>query len=121
MRRLSSYRVFLTRQSEYHVRGHVCFGVRDRRSGQWLGGHWALERRLATAFPDGNGKMCCISGPGIGEPLCFCVDDRLHETSPVLAVEERAHLDLAGGIGRISPALLDAVAQRPPDATHESY
>ena len=33
MRRPSSYRVFLTRRSEYHVRGHVCFGVKDRRTG----------------------------------------------------------------------------------------
>jgi hypothetical protein len=99
----------------------VCFGVRDRRSGRWLESHWALERRLATAFPDGNGKMCCISSPNIGEPLCFCIDDRLHQTSPVLAVEERAHLDLGGSFHRISPALRAAVAQRPQDATHESY
>ena len=48
MRRLSAYRVFLTRKSEYHVRGHMCFGVRDRRTGQWQNEHWALRERPAT-------------------------------------------------------------------------
>lgn len=94
MRRLSAYRVFLTRQTEYHVRNHVCFGVRDRRTGQWIETHWALNQRLAAAFPDARGKMCSVSTPLIGEPLWFAMAGGLHHTSPVLGVEERAHVQL---------------------------
>jgi hypothetical protein len=32
------HRIFVTRNSEYHVRRNVCVGVRDRRSGEWLSG-----------------------------------------------------------------------------------
>src|SRR5215813_7856039 len=104
MRRLSSYRVFLTRRTEYHVRGHICMGVRDRRSGQFLHTHWALGLRLAGAFPDAHGKMCSISSPAIGEPLWFAMAGGLHHTSPVLAVEERQHIDLSAEWSRIHPA-----------------
>ena len=95
MRRLSAYRVFLTRKSEYHVRGHMCFGVRDRRTGQWQARHWALGQRLATAFPDAHGKLCRFGVPVIGEPLCFVVVSGPQYTSPVMAVEEREHLDMS--------------------------
>ena len=36
------HRIFVTRNSEYHVRRNVCVGVRDRRSGEWLAGHMAF-------------------------------------------------------------------------------
>jgi len=89
MRRLSGYRVFLTLRSEYHVRGHRCFGVRNRRTGQWHEGHWALGKPLATSFTDGRGRMCSLAVPAVGEPLRFVVDSELFETSAVLSVEER--------------------------------
>jgi hypothetical protein len=121
MRRLSSYRVFLTRQSEYHVRGHVCFGVRDRRSGRWLESHWALRARLASAFPDAQGNMCSIASPAIGEPLWFAVDGVLHHTSPVISVEEREHLALREGMGRLSPALRAELAHASPSAIRDTH
>jgi hypothetical protein len=121
MRRSSSYRVFLTRRSEYHVRGHACFGVRDRRSGEWLESHWALGLPLAQAFPDARGRMCSIRVPVIGEPLCFAAASGLHATSPVLSVEERQHLDLAGGLSRLHPALRAALVLHPQSSIRETH
>jgi hypothetical protein len=96
MRRLSAYRVFLTHNTEYHVRAHCCFGVRDRRSGAWLGAHWALGQRLADAFPDHTGKMCSIRSPAIGEPLWFVAAAGHHRTSPLLAIEDRECFEMPG-------------------------
>lgn len=95
MRRLSAYRVFLTLRSEYHIRGHVCFGVRSRRTGTWFAQHWALSRPLATAYADDNGRLRGLQLPAIGEPLRFQVEGETLETSPVLGVENREHLELA--------------------------
>jgi hypothetical protein len=94
MRRLSAYRVFLTARNEYHVREFVCCAVRNRRTGDYHEDHWALERRLATAFADAQGNMCGLALPTIGERLAFVVDGDVLETSPVLAVEEREAVQL---------------------------
>ena len=100
MRRASAYRVYLTRNSEYHVRGLVCFGVRDRRSGEWVEAHWALTHKLASAFPDATGHMRTVDLPVVGESLSFLVEGETRQTSAILGVEERAHLELS--IGRTS-------------------
>jgi hypothetical protein len=95
MRRLSAYRVFLTQRSEYHIRGHICFGVRNRKTGAWFAQHWALSRPLATAYADDHGRLRGLQLPAIGEPLRFKVEGELLETSPVLGVENREHIELA--------------------------
>jgi hypothetical protein len=110
MRRLSAYRVFLTRKSEYHVRGHACFGVRDRRTGGWHGTHWALGCKLAG----------WVGMPEIDERLCFVVGEELHYTSPVISIEEREQLELPRRL-RLSPGLLRAIARRPPGTIRETY
>jgi hypothetical protein len=94
MRRPSTYRVYLTKNSEYHVRGLVCFGVRDRRTGGWVDAHWALQQKLASAFPDAEGRMRVVDLPVVGESLTFCVEGQAHKTSAILAVEERIALEL---------------------------
>jgi hypothetical protein len=121
MRRFSAYRVFLTRKSEYHVRGHACFGVRDRRNGQWLAEHWALGQRLATAFPEAHGKMCSFGVPVIGDALCFVMDGQPQYTSPVLAIEEREQLDLTAGFGRSDPAMSAEIARRMRGSIRETH
>lgn len=118
MRRPSAYRVFLTRKSEYHVRSHVCFGVRDRRTGQWQTSHWALGLRLASSIPDSRGKMCSLGVPIVGEALCFLVDGEPHYTSPVIAIEQREHLDTSD---RISPLLRRELARKPTGTSRETY
>ena len=43
------HRVYVTRNTEYHFRDGFCVAVRDRRSGDFLQGHLAVQRRR-TAF-----------------------------------------------------------------------
>lgn len=39
--------VFVTRNTEYHVRGDICVAVRDRERGQYLPTHHAVGGRLS--------------------------------------------------------------------------
>jgi hypothetical protein len=91
MRQLGEYRVYLTREHEYHVDNHVCRAVRGRSGGQWLDGHWAVGQHLATAFADGCGRLFSIRPPCVGERLCFRFGGAEHETSPVLSIEQPIH------------------------------
>ena len=118
MRRPSAYRVFLTEKSEYHVRAHACFGVRDRRTGQWHREHWALDRQLAGSIPDARGAMCSLGLPGVGESLCFVVDGAYHYTSTVIGLEEREQMELPA---RISPLLRRELERRPAGTSRETY
>ncbi len=92
MRRSSAYRVFLTRNSEYHVRGHVCIGVRDRRSGSWLKDHPALARPFSHSVVSADGRISLPHLPGLGDPLEFDINGTPLRTSPVLDIEERESL-----------------------------
>jgi hypothetical protein len=100
MRRPSTYRVYLTKNSEYHVRALVCFGVRDRRTGEWVQTHWALAQKLASAFPDATGHMRTVDLPVVGESLSFVVEGEARQTSAILGVEERIALELGASLGR---------------------
>jgi hypothetical protein len=99
MRRPSAYRVFLTKNSEYHIRGHVCFGVRDRRTGRWYARHAALNRPLASSFSDDQGHMMAPKVPLIGEALEFVVEGEHVHSSPVLGVELREAYDVTAKLG----------------------
>jgi hypothetical protein len=61
------HRIFVTRNSEYHVRRNVCVGVRDRRSGEWLAGHLALRSTVSGGlkFHD-NGAISASEGLSSG-------------------------------------------------------
>lgn len=89
MQRTSEYRVFLTKNSEYHVRSGVCVSVRDRRTGNWLAKHEAIGLALSSVFSDASGHIQAVSLPMVGEPLSFQLPDRMFQTSPVLSVEMR--------------------------------
>ena len=88
MRSASAYRIFLTRNSEYHVESHVCVGVRDRRTGHWVQDHPALRRALLSAVA-ANGGLQALYQPCLGERLEFDVDGAALRTSAVLDIEER--------------------------------
>lgn len=83
------HRVYVTRNTEYHFRDGFCVAVRDRRTGDFLPGHLAVERRLHGGlkfFP--NGAIVPNSGePQTGEALYFAADGRDLVTSPVESVE----------------------------------
>ena len=89
MQRTNAYRVFLTKNSEYHVRSGICLSVRDRRTGAWFAEHEAIGLPLSDVYADGRDDVRVAAMPVVGEPLSFQLQDRIFETSPVLSVEVR--------------------------------
>jgi hypothetical protein len=81
------HKVFVTHNTEYHLREKECVAVRDRRSGDWVQDHIALCRRAAgaIAFFEEGGVSASARLPDVGEALCF--DGLTLVTSPVLEVE----------------------------------
>ncbi|HTQ46743.1 MAG TPA: hypothetical protein VMI75_28510 [Polyangiaceae bacterium] len=91
------HRVYVTRNTEYHFRDGFCIAVRDRRSGDFLHGHLALQRRVHGGlkfFPDG-GIAPNAGEPKAGESLYFAAEGRDLVTSPLEAVE-RPSKELVG-------------------------
>lgn len=82
------HRVFVTRNSEYHVRRDVCVGVRDRRTGGWLQNHLALRSTVSGGLKFHNNGAISASDdmPDVGESLFFIASGRDLITSPVLSV-----------------------------------
>jgi hypothetical protein len=72
--------MYLTRNTEYHVRNRECVGVRDRRTGQWLGHHPALRSYLLGAM---DRKAKVFSLPLMGARLVFADRTRDILTSPL--------------------------------------
>lgn len=86
------HRVFVTRNTEYHVRQSTCVGVRDRDSGEWLQRHFAVNLPIAGAirFYE-SGGLCANTGlPAVGESLYFETQGRDLVTSSVMSVERPA-------------------------------
>jgi hypothetical protein len=83
------HRVFVTRNTEYHVRQHTCVGVRDRESGQWARNHFAINLPVAGAIRFfESGAMSANPGmPQIGESMYFEADGHDLVTSSVVSVE----------------------------------
>lgn len=95
------HRVYVTRNTEYHFRDGFCIAVRDRRSGDFLHGHLALQRRVHGGlkfFPDG-GIAPNAGDPKPGESLYFAAEGRDLVTSPLEAVE-RPSKELVGAYPR---------------------
>jgi hypothetical protein len=86
------HRVFVTRNTEYHVRRDTCVGVRDRQTGTWLQQHFALNLPVAGAirFFDGGAMRANPGLPQIGESIYFEAAGRDLVTSSVVSVERPA-------------------------------
>ncbi len=86
------HRVYVTRNTEYHFRDLVCVGVRDRRTGEWLAGHLALNRPVHGGLRFFlNGSILPNPGePRVGEALFFASGGRDLVTSPVEAIDRPA-------------------------------
>lgn len=83
------HRVFVTRNSEYHVRHNECVAVRDRRSGEWVRSHLALRTTVSGGlrFHD-SGAISATEGlPTVGQSMFFMASGRDLITSPILAIE----------------------------------
>jgi hypothetical protein len=83
------HRVYVTRNTEYHVRQHTCVGVRDRRTGEWLQSHLALKTRVlgALRFSAEGGIQPNLGSPRIGDSLFFQAGGRDLVTSTILSVD----------------------------------
>jgi hypothetical protein len=83
------HRVFVTRNTEYHVRKDTCVGVRDRETGEWLSRHFALNLPVAGAIRFfESGAMTANQGlPQVGESIYFEASGHDLVTSSVVSVE----------------------------------
>ena len=81
--------VFVTRNTEYHVRQSTCVAVRDRHSGEWLADHFAHGRAVAGALRVSDaGAISASPGlPGVGDSLYFESVHRDLVTSAIVSVE----------------------------------
>ncbi len=89
------HRMYVTRNTEYHLRRGVCVAVRDRRTESWLEGHLAVGRALGGGVrvsPEG----LAVPGPcepSPGDALYFSDGKRQLVTS-VLCQIDRPSADL---------------------------
>ena len=83
------HRVFVTRNTEYHVKRGTCVGVRDRETGAWMHKHFAVEQSVmgSIRFFDQGGMTATPGLPRVGESMYFEADGRDLVTSSVVSVE----------------------------------
>lgn len=74
------HRMFVTRNTEYHLRLDECVGVRDLQTGKWQRHHAALRLRAIRLPPMGHDHSW------VGRRLQFWGSDKDVVTSPVLDV-----------------------------------
>ncbi len=80
------HRNFVTCNTEYHLRGNICVGVRNRGTGMWIREHEALGTRLVGSLArTGHGVALAPEGE-IGASLWFNRKSMNVVTSPVLDV-----------------------------------
>lgn len=81
--------MFVTRNTEYHLRDGRCVAVRDRRSDTWLEGHLAVGRVLSGGVRVlKNGEAIPVTdSPQVGEALYFSTGGRELITSVLCSVE----------------------------------
>lgn len=78
------HRVFVTRNTEYHVRSRVCVAVRDRKTDSWLTQHPALGRTMEGSLRFlASGIIPSIEDPSIGDSIYFRREERDVITSRV--------------------------------------
>ncbi len=81
------HKVFVTRNTEYHVRRNLCVAVRDRRTGQYLQGHLALKSRVSGGLRFTQHGVAATEGlPAVGESLFFSAGGRDLVTSPIESI-----------------------------------
>ncbi len=91
------HKVYVTRNTEYHVRSGVCVAVRDRHSGGFHTAHIALSLKMegAVHIYSNGGVIPHASEPEPGDSIYFSYkrpdgEDRQIVTSRLLSVERPA-------------------------------
>jgi hypothetical protein len=84
-------KVYVTRNTEYHVREGVCVAVRDRQSGTWVREHAAIRTKLEGGVRvDDRGVSVNIGKPLLGDAVYFRKGNHDVVTSRLVAVERPA-------------------------------
>lgn len=83
------HRVYVTRTTEYHLRGTTCVAVKDRRTGRPCASHLALRARLSGSVRGGDAgiPVTAPDAPDIGDQLLFRGSGRDLVSAPVLSIE----------------------------------
>jgi hypothetical protein len=82
------HRVYVTRNTEYHVRAGRCVAVRDREGARWCDDHPAIGRSLEGALRyQGLGVLPVLEEPRIGDAIYFREGERDLVTSRVQRIE----------------------------------
>lgn len=88
------HKVYVTRNTEYHVREGVCVAVRDRHGGGFHTAHMALSLRMdgAVRIYSNGGVIPQVSAPEPGDAIYFTYrrpdgEERQIVTSRLLSVE----------------------------------
>jgi hypothetical protein len=72
------HHIYVTRNTEYHLRDNICVAVRDRRSRTFRPGHAALNLRVeggVKIFPNGS-MVPNMESPSVGDAIFFNQTDR---------------------------------------------
>lgn len=72
------HRVYVTRNTEYHLRDGICVAVRDRVSGRFRPSHSALSRKVegGVKIHDNGAVVPHLGEPGVGDALYFACEQR---------------------------------------------
>jgi hypothetical protein len=86
------HRVYVTRNTEYHVRGTLCVAVRDRKTGRFLASHLAIKRSVSCGvrFQTNGTALPSSAPPQVGEALYFGEGGRELVTSLCSSIERPA-------------------------------
>jgi len=96
------HRVFITRNTEYHLRDEICVAIRDRGTKRWIRSHLALNQRLeggVRLFSNGA-AVPNIRDPEPGDAIYFndrtsASGDRQLVTSRIVMVGRPPKVDVA--------------------------
>ena len=79
------HKVYVTRNTEYHVRAGVCVAVKPRKTKQWIPSHNAVEMKMQGHVKQGT-LMPMPGDPKLGTRIYFANPDDDILTSPVVAI-----------------------------------
>ena len=79
------HKVYVTHNTEYHVRGHECIAVKQRQAKDWSTDHGAINMKLEGHVKVGT-LLPLPGAPKIGFRMYFAKGPEDVLTSPVIAI-----------------------------------
>jgi hypothetical protein len=80
--------MYVTRNSEYHLRDNRCVAVRDRQAGRWRMTHSALNQELTGIIRYARGEAYpMLANPEVGDALFFSDGEAEVVTTILTAIE----------------------------------